>query len=62
MQGLIDIGARAVCVDVKQLLPDPTTVSRRRTKYAEDLRQNIIQELRMQLTDSNGAVTLFTFV
>lgn len=28
------------------------------TKYVEDVRERIIPELRMQLTESNGAVTL----
>lgn len=57
-QGLIDIGARAGRVDAMQLLPDPTTISRRVTKYAEDIRQSIIPELREQMSEYNGAVTL----
>lgn len=57
-QGLIDVGARAGSVDAQQLLPDPTTVSRRLKKCAEDTRQSITPELRSQMTDSNGAVTL----
>lgn len=57
-QGLIDVGARAGRVDVKQLLPDPTTVSRSVNKYAEEIRQKLIPELKMQLEGSNGAVTL----
>lgn len=48
-QGLIDVGARAGRVDVKQLLPDPTTVSRGVNKYAEEIRQKLIPELKMQL-------------
>lgn len=46
----IDIGAWAGFVNATQLLPDPTTVSRRVSKYAEDVRQELIQELRMQLS------------
>lgn len=57
-QGLIDVGAQAGRVDVKQLLPDPTTVSRGVNKYAEEIRQKRIPELKMQLEGSNGAVTL----
>lgn len=57
-QGLIDVGARAGRVDAQQLLPDPTTASRRLKKCAEDTRQSIIPELQSQMTDCNGAVTL----
>jgi len=57
-QGLIDIGARAGRVDAAQLLPDPTTISHRVTKYAEVIRQSIIPELKEQLNEYNGAVTL----
>ncbi|KAA0722794.1 Transposable element Hobo transposase [Triplophysa tibetana] len=57
-QGLIDVGAKAGRVDVKQLLPDPTTVSRGVNKYAEKIRQELIPELKMQLEGGNGAVTL----
>lgn len=57
-QGLIDVGVRAGHVDATQLLPDPTTVSRRVSKYAEDIRQSIIPELKQQLSEFNGAVTL----
>lgn len=57
-QGLIDVGARAGRVDAKQLLPDPTTVSRGVNTYAEEVRQQTIPKLKTQLADSNGAVTL----
>uniref|UniRef100_A0A3Q2CJ70 BED-type domain-containing protein n=1 Tax=Cyprinodon variegatus TaxID=28743 RepID=A0A3Q2CJ70_CYPVA len=56
--GLIDIGARVGSVDAQQLLPDPTTVSRRLTNQVDDTRQKIIPELWMQLTDCSGAVTV----
>uniref|UniRef100_A0A3B3QQ95 HAT C-terminal dimerisation domain-containing protein n=1 Tax=Paramormyrops kingsleyae TaxID=1676925 RepID=A0A3B3QQ95_9TELE len=57
-QGLINIGARAGKVDAQQILPNPTTVSHRLKKYAEDTRQSITPELRSQLTDSSLCVTL----
>lgn len=38
-QGLIDVGARAGSVDTLTLLPDPTTVSRRLTEFAEEIRE-----------------------
>lgn len=53
-QGLIDVGARAGRVDVKQLLPDPMTVSCGVNKYAEEIRQKLIPDLKMQLEGSNG--------
>lgn len=56
-QGLVDVGTSGR-VDTVTLLPDPTTVSRRLTKCAEEIREKLIPELRKQLTESNAAVTL----
>ncbi|OCU00242.1 hypothetical protein XELAEV_18006023mg [Xenopus laevis] len=58
-QGLVDIGACVGRVDVRTLLPDPTTVSRNTNKYADEVRQSLISELKKNLgKHGQGAITL----
>ncbi|GLV33484.1 hypothetical protein CBL_20219, partial [Carabus blaptoides fortunei] len=57
-QCLIDIGSRSGRVDAKELLPDPTTVSRNLKTMASEVKTKLIPELKLNLSEAVGAATL----
>lgn len=57
-QSLVSLGSRCGDIDVKDVLPDPTTISRNINQIAQNLRENVKEELRNTIHKWGGAITL----
>lgn len=57
-QSLISLGSRCGDMDVKDVLPDPTTVSRNIHQIAQNIRDEVKEELGNTIEKWGGAVTL----
>lgn len=57
-QSLVSLGNRCGDIDVKDILPDPTTISRNINHVAQNLRDEVKEELRKTVYNWGGAVTL----
>ena len=51
-QRIINIGATYGKVDASTLLPDPTTVSRRTHKIAEEVRDDVLPEIKKEYKEA----------